>query len=211
MKNYGKKVLSVLLAVLMCLTVAALDFSALLPANAYTASPTHTFKLRVRQTGKDGGYDGQDGGGQYTLYGKNQNGSGSQATISSGSLGTSWATKDGGTNEFGPFTSAYWPTSVNFGCNICNNNNMFYNSQTIWAAVDISVLNAATNSYTDWVNFSNFSLSSNTVSGGGGSSYKSATSSNVGVYPSATKVATSASAGGNATDTVNITLNSTGS
>lgn len=209
MKQYGKKVLSVLLAVLMCLTVAALDFSGL-TAGAYTASPTHTFKLRVRQTGKDGGYDGQDGGGQYTLYGKNQNGSGSQATIASGGLGTGWATVDGGTTDIGTFTSAYWPTSINIGCNICNNNSMFYKEQTVWAAVDISVLNAATNTYTDWVNFSNFSLTSNTKSGGGGSAYKNATSTNVGVYPSASKVATSAGGGGNATDTVNITLNATG-
>ncbi len=209
MKNYGKKALSVLLAVLMCLTVVALDFSSL-TAEAYTDSPTHTFKLRVRQTGKDSGYDGQDGGGQYTLYGKSQNGNGSQATISSGGLGTGWATKDGGTTDIGTFTSAYWPTSINIGCNICNNNSMFYKSQTIWAAVDISVYNAATGAYTDWVNFSNFSLSSSTKSGGGGSTYKNATSSNVGVYPYAAKVATSAGANGNATDTVNITLNATG-
>ena len=67
MKNYGKKVLSVLLAVLMCLTVVALDFSSL-TAGAYTASPTHSFKLRVYQTGKDGGYDGQDGGGTCTVH-----------------------------------------------------------------------------------------------------------------------------------------------
>ena len=210
MKTYGKKALSVLLALVMCCTAfAAFDFSGLI-AEAYTDSPTHTFKLRVRQTSKDGGYDGQDGGGRYTLYGKNQNGNGSQATISSGSIGTSWATVDGGTNEIGPFTSAYWPTSINVGCNICNNNSMFYKEQTVWAAVDISVYNEGTGSYTDWVNFSNFSLTSSTKSGGGGSTYKNATSNNVGVYPYAAKVATSKSAGNNTTDTVNITLNATG-
>ncbi len=211
MKNYGKKVLSVLLAALMCLTVVALDFSSL-TAEAYVASPTHTFKLQIYQTGKDGGYDGQDGGGRVYVYGKNQNGTGSQATIANGSsVGTGWATKDGGTTGLGEWTTEYWPTSVTVGCNICNNNSMFYKSQSVWGMIQIAVKDGATGQYGSWQNVGEIRLDSNTKSGGGGSAYKQASASvPSGLYPYAAKVATSASEGNNATTTLNYTLNATG-
>ena len=210
MKNYGKKALSVLLAVLMCLTVVALDFSSL-TAGAYTASPTHTFKIQLVRTYTDGGYDGQDGGGTMTLYGKNQNGNGTQGTISSGGITSSWAYTDSENPTLGPWTSTYWPTSMYIGVNICKNNSMFYKEQTITTRVDLYVQNAATGGWEGPYNIGSFSLTSDTTSGGGGSSFKSTTITlGTAGRPAASKVATSYNANGNATDTVNITLNATG-
>ena len=210
MKNYGKKVLSVLLAALMCLTVVALDFSSL-TAEAYVASPTHTFKLQIYQTGHDGGYDGQDGGGKVIIYGKNQNGTGSQTTIANTSAGTGWCTVDGGTTGLGEYTSEYFPTSITVGANICNNNSMFYKEQTVWGMIQIAVKDGATGNYGSWQNVGEISLTSNTKSGGGGSAYKSASKGvPSSILPTATKVATSASGSNNANDDGSITLNAVG-
>ncbi|MBQ7639223.1 MAG: hypothetical protein IJS90_10025 [Clostridia bacterium] len=211
MKSYAKKALSVLLAAMMCLSLFAMvDFSKL-TAEAYTDSPTHTFKIKLERTFTDGGYDGQDGGGTMTLYGKNQNGNGSQGTISSGSITSSWAYTDSENPEIGPWTTNLWPTKMYIGVNISKNNSMFYKSQTITTQVRLYVLNAATNSYVDAGVIGSFSLSSDTTSGGGGSSFKSATFDlNTTGRPYAAKVATSYNANGNATDTVDVTLNATG-
>jgi len=211
MKSYAKKALSVFLAVLMCLSLFAMVDFTKLTAGAYTASPTHTFKIKLVRTYTDGGYDGQDGGGTMTLYGKNQNGNGTQGTISTGGITSSWAYTDSENPEIGPWTSTYWPTSMYIGVNICKNNSMFYKSQTITTRVDLYVLNAATNAYEGPYDLGSFSLSSDTTSGGGGSSFKSTTITlGTNGRPAASKVATSYNASGNATDTVNVTLNATG-
>lgn len=210
MKNYGKKVLSVLLALLMCLTVVALDFSGL-TAGAYTASPTHTYKLRVTQTSHDGNYDGQEGGGTCTVYGKDKNGTGSQSQIWSGGIGTGWATTDGGSTDICTLTSDKWPSRIYIGCNICNNNSMFYGTQNVNAKIEIAVQDAATGNYGGWQTVGSFTLTSNTVSGGGGSAFKSKTFDlNSTGIPAATKVATSNSEAAGATTTYNVTLNITG-
>ena len=211
MKNYGKKVLSVLLAALMCLTIVALDFSSL-TAEAYTDSPTHTWKLQFVRTYTDGGYDGRDGNASLQIWGKNQNGNGSESQVyNNGSFTGSWAYVDSENPSTQEFTTAYWPTRMTIGINICNNNNMFYNAQTITTRVDLYVKNATTGAWSGPYSLGSFNITSSTVSGGGGTTWKSA-SLNFGTAgrPYAAKVATSASANGNATDTVNVTLNATG-
>lgn len=209
MKSYAKKAFSVLLAVLMCLTVVALDYSSLV-AGAYETSPTHSFYLSFVRTSTDGGYDGQDGGGTLVIYGKNQNGTGSQGTIYSGSIDTGWATVDGNTTNTGVFTSQYWPTNLTIGANINNNNNMFYNPQTIQMRVDIYVKDESSGTYKAYT-FGTFSITSDTTSGGGGSTYKTANVTCAsGIFPKATKVATSKGEANGATTTYNVTLNATG-
>lgn len=212
MKNYGKKALSVFLALVMCLSVVAmLDFSKL-TAGAYTASPKHTYQIRVNRVSRSDNYDGQDGGGTCTVYGKDKNGTGTQSQIWSGGIGTGWATVDGGATDICTMTeSAYWPTRIYIGCNICKNNSMFYSSQRVTSKIEVRVKNAATGEYGDWMNLGEFSLYSDTTSGGGGSSFKSATFDlNTTGRPAATKVATSNSEANGQTTTYNFTLNATG-
>lgn len=211
MKTYGKKVLSVLLAVLMCLTVVALDFSSL-TAEAYTDSPTHTWKLRFVRTYTDGGYDGRDGNASLQIWGKNQNGGGSESQVyNNGSFTGSWAFVDSENPYTQEFTTTYWPTRMTIGISVCNNNSMFYKEQTITTRVDLYVKNAATGNFEGPYDLGSFNITSSTVSGGGGTTWKSA-SLNFGTNgrPYAAKVATSYNAAGNATDTVNVTLNATG-
>jgi hypothetical protein len=210
MKNYGKKVLSVLLALLMCLTVVALDFSGL-TAGAYTASPTHTYQIRVSRVSRSGNYDGQDGGGTCTVYGKDKNGTGSQVTLwNNYDLGSGFV--DGGETSTSTRTDGYWPTQVYVSANVDNNNNMFYNPQGADFRIDLYVRDENSGTYNRY-EFATFSWSSSTVSGGGGTSGKNSGWKNCpsGLYPHAAKVATSKSEG-NAVNTnaSNITLNATG-
>ncbi|MCH5197583.1 MAG: hypothetical protein J1E34_01645 [Oscillospiraceae bacterium] len=207
MKSYARKALSVLLALLMCITVVALDYSSLV-AGAYTASPTHSYYFQFVRTSADSDFDGQDGGGTLTIYAKNQNGKGTQTTLKTGSFDARWA--DGTTISTETFTNTYWPTSITIGCNINNNNSMFYSEKTINVRVDLYVKDDNTGTYNRY-EFGNFSLKSSTTSGGGGSTYKS-TSLNCadGIYPKATKVATSKGEANATTTTYNVTLNATG-
>ncbi len=209
MKAYGKKALSVFLALLMCLTVMALDFSAL-TAGAYTASPTHSYYFKVVNTWKDTYYDGGDSG-RITVYGKDKNGTGSQVTLwNNYDLGSGFV--DGGESTTSTRTDGYWPTQVYVSANVDNNNNMFYNPQGANFRIDLYVRDENSGTYNRY-EFATFSWSSSTVSGGGGTSGKNSGWKDCpsGLYPKATKVATSKSEG-NAVNTnaANITLNATG-
>ena len=117
MKRYAKKVLSICLAILMCLTVAALDWSALVApvpvAEAATAGQ-YAVKVTISYTLNSGDgnifSDSSFNSNGYTLYGKNKNGRNSQGTIASVSgLGKGTHTKE--------VTTDYFPTSMSFSFN----------------------------------------------------------------------------------------------
>ncbi len=213
MKNYGKKLLSVLLAALMCVSVfTALDLSGLV-ADAYTASPTHTYYFTIKQGSVESNYDGRDGDTSLKIWGKNQNGNGSETVIYDGTISGCWAYASGsdgrGDADTGTFSSAYFPTKAYIGIRISDNSSAV-GSKKISSSLVMHVKNEATGG---WVNHTcfDFSFTSSTNFWGSGSTWKDTGEKSFSVgKPTASKVATAYNKDGNATDTVNVTINATG-
>ena len=114
MKKTGKRVLSVLLSVLMCLTVFALDWSGLInlspEAEAWSAG-SYKWRIRVHSNNNTGGWDAD----KLTVYGKATNGTGSEVEIYSHS---NWYIDFKGDryNTFGDGdqTTSQFPTKVTY-------------------------------------------------------------------------------------------------
>ena len=75
MKKTGKRVLSVFLSVLMCLTVFMMDWSGLMPTA--NAAATYEWRVRVNSSNNTGGWDTYNG----TVYGKTNYGTGTESSM----------------------------------------------------------------------------------------------------------------------------------
>ena len=129
MKKTSKRVLSIFLSVLMCLTVFMLDWSGLVPSTeSATANPEHRWYITLEETGaQSNDMDGSDGSGTVTVTVKTQNG---RSSTSTNLTGTSVSIPDKGdgmlseTTVLGTYkdsATTYYPTAVKLSIKIKNN------------------------------------------------------------------------------------------
>lgn len=114
MKKHGKKVLSVFLSVLMCLSVFALDWSGLVniaqTANAVTANPVHDFYITMKY--KSGSNNGNITAASISVTGKNKSGDGTGSHTFS-STNTSWKNSSSEVKVVESSSyGAYFPTTM---------------------------------------------------------------------------------------------------
>ena len=181
-RTYGKKMLSIFLAALMCLSFVALDVTGIFgkdqTAKAYEDNPSHTYYFTIKQGSVESNYDGRDGETTFEVWGRNADGTGSEQKIySSGSVSGCWAFASGsdgrGDANTGEFSSSYFPTKVRVGISICDNSSAV-GSKKISSSVVMHVKKSdgSWTSDTVW----NFSFTSSTNFWGGGYTWKEKTS-----------------------------------
>ncbi|MBQ6420576.1 MAG: hypothetical protein IJK02_05850 [Clostridia bacterium] len=185
-RTYGKKMLSIFLAALMCLSFVALDVTGIFgkdqTAKAYEANPQHTFYCVVKQGWNLGSqFDGRDSSTELTLKGKTGDGYNNDETIRYGNESDEntsgcWAYASGsdgrGDAQSPTISNANWfPTSVKIGIKLCDSSSA-NGSQNITSRVELWVYNNNTGTYVKAGQTSDFSFSSSTNFWGSGSTWK---------------------------------------